>query len=84
MNKSKAKSVLLAIHVKRTDDLEIKGPILSYIRETYGDRDAEDCVDDLASVQSLRKELVLSQTASQLSAKDTYIKCVLGASMLHG
>eukprot|EP00775_Hariotina_reticulata_P008073 gene8073-8268_t len=74
MNKSKANSVLLAIHVKRTDDVEIKGPILSYIRETYGDRDAEDCVDDLASVQSLRKELVLSQSASQLSAKDTYIK----------
>lgn len=69
-----AQYVLLAIHVKRTDNVELKNPILSYIRETYSDREAEDAVDDLAAIQSLRNEIVLAQAGSQLNAKDTYIK----------
>lgn len=69
-----ASRVLLAIHVKRTDQLELKGPILSYIRETYSDRDADDAVDDLAAIQGLRNEIVLAQGGSQLTAKDTYVK----------
>lgn len=71
---SRAVTVLLAIHVKRTDQVELKNPILQYVRENYGDRDAEDCVDDLASIQQLRNEIVSAQTGSQLSTKDTYIK----------
>lgn len=71
---SRASNVLLAIHVKRTDQVELKNPILQYVRTNYGDRDAEDCVDDLASVQQLRNEIVAAQTGSQLSTKDTYIK----------
>ncbi|WIA15140.1 hypothetical protein OEZ85_001828 [Tetradesmus obliquus] len=69
-----ASSVLLAIHVKRTDNVELKNPILSYIRETYSDREAEDAVDDLVAIQTLRNELVTSQAGSQLTAKDSYIK----------
>jgi hypothetical protein len=71
---SRAQTVLLAIHVKRTDQVELKNPILQYVRENYGDRDAEDCVDDLASIQQLRNEIVSAQTGSQLGTKDTYIK----------
>eukprot|EP00879_Flechtneria_rotunda_P030148 GHRR01032733.1.p1 GENE.GHRR01032733.1~~GHRR01032733.1.p1 ORF type:complete len:101 (-),score=21.35 GHRR01032733.1:333-635(-) len=71
-----AQHVMLAIHVKRTDNIELKNPILSYIREQYGDRDAEDCVDDLAAIQTLRNEIVTSQAGSQLIIKDTYIKWV--------
>lgn len=73
-----ASSVLLAIHVKRTDNVELKNPILSYIRETYSDREAEDAVDDLVAIQTLRNELVTSQAGSQLTAKDSYIKCATG------
>lgn len=71
---SRAVTVLLAIHVKRTDQVELKNPILQYVRENYGDRDAEDSVDDLASIQQLRNEIVSAQTGSQLGTKDTYIK----------
>lgn len=71
---SRAVTVLLAIHAKRTDQVELKNPILQYVRENYGDRDAEDCVDDLASIQQLRNEIVSAQTGSQLGTKDTYIK----------
>jgi hypothetical protein len=70
-----ASNILLAIHVKRTDNVELKNPILSYIRETYSDREAEDAVDDLVAIQTLRNELVTSQAGSQLTAKDSYIKC---------
>lgn len=69
-----AQHVLLAIHIKRTDNVELKNPILSYIRETYSDREAEDAVDDLAAIQALRNEIVQAQTGSQLNAKDTYTK----------
>jgi hypothetical protein len=71
---SRAASVLLAIHVKKTDTTELKNPILQYVRDNYGDRDAEDSVDDLASIQALRNEIVLAQAGSQLGTKDTYIK----------
>eukprot|EP00882_Tetradesmus_deserticola_P025123 GHRQ01027578.1.p1 GENE.GHRQ01027578.1~~GHRQ01027578.1.p1 ORF type:complete len:146 (-),score=20.63 GHRQ01027578.1:334-771(-) len=70
-----AQNVLLAIHIKRTDNVELKNPILSYIRETYSDREAEDAVDDLVAIQTLRNELVATQAGSQLTAKDSYIKC---------
>lgn len=70
-----ATHVMLAIHVKRTDNVELKNPILSYIRETYSDHEAEDAVDDLAAIQTLRNELVTSQAGSQLTAKDSYTKC---------
>jgi hypothetical protein len=73
-----AQNILLAIHVKRTDNVELKNPILSYIRETYSDREAEDAVDDLVAIQTLRNELVTSQAGSQLTAKDSYIKCATG------
>eukprot|EP00882_Tetradesmus_deserticola_P005388 GHRQ01005670.1.p1 GENE.GHRQ01005670.1~~GHRQ01005670.1.p1 ORF type:complete len:245 (+),score=86.83 GHRQ01005670.1:112-846(+) len=69
-----AQNVLLAIHIKRTDNVELKNPILSYIRETYSDREAEDAVDDLVAIQTLRNELVATQAGSQLTAKDSYIK----------
>ncbi|KAF8060549.1 BRO1 [Scenedesmus sp. PABB004] len=69
-----AQHVMLAIHVKRTEALELKNPIMSYIREQYGDRDAEDALDDLAAIQNLRNELVNAQTGSQMGAKDSYIK----------
>ncbi len=71
-----AQHVMLAIHVKRTDAVELKNPILAYIRENYSDRDADDALDDLVAIQALRQEVITAQAAAQPGAKDIYIKCV--------
>lgn len=69
-----AQTVMLAIHCKRTENVELKAPILQYIREAYSDRDADDAADDLAAVQTLRNELVLAQSGSQGMHRDSLAK----------
>lgn len=70
-----AQHVMLAIHVKRTEAVELKNPILAYIRENYSDRDADDALDDLVTIQALRQEVITAQAAAQPGAKDIYLKC---------
>ena len=60
--------IMLAIHCKRTDQVELKGPILTYVRETYSDREAEDAEDDLELVQALRNEIVQAQASGPQAA----------------
>jgi programmed cell death 6-interacting protein len=69
-----AQTVMLAIHCKRTENVELKAPILQYVREAYSDRDADDAADDLAAVQTLRNELVLAQSGSQGMLRDSLCK----------
>jgi programmed cell death 6-interacting protein len=69
-----AQTVMLAIHCKRTENVELKAPILQYIREAYSDRDADDAADDLAAVQTLRNELVLAQSGAQGMLKESLAK----------
>lgn len=69
-----AQTVMLAIHCKRTENVELKAPLLQYVREAYSDRDADDCADDLAAVQTLRNELVLAQSGSQGMHRDSLAK----------
>jgi programmed cell death 6-interacting protein len=80
-----AQNIMLAVHGKRTDQLEIKSPILTYIRATYGDGDADDAIDDLAAIQGLRNEIVTAQGGTQGVSKETLVKWVpLGAQRVGG
>ncbi|KAI8477285.1 MAG: programmed cell death protein 6 interacting protein X [Monoraphidium minutum] len=69
-----ATTIMLAVHCKRTDSVDLKAPILSYIRSTYSDSEAEEAEDDLAGVQSLRAELVTAQGSAQGAQRETLIK----------
>jgi len=68
---------MLAVHCKKTEQLDLKSPILSYIRATYDDSEANDAEDDLAAIQGLRSEMVTAQSGSQGVRRDTLIKWVL-------
>lgn len=73
-----AQHVMLAVHCKRTEQLDVKAPILSYIRATYSDAEAEDAADDLAAVQAQRNELVTAQSsATGAPRKEALLKCAL-------
>lgn len=50
--------MLLAVHCKKGDHLDLKDPIWSYICTTYSDQQAHDAADDLATVQQLRNDVV--------------------------
>ncbi len=52
--------IMLATHCKRTDTVDVKGPLLAYIKSTYSDREAEEATDDLNTVQALRAEVALA------------------------
>ncbi|GBF94332.1 hypothetical protein Rsub_06954 [Raphidocelis subcapitata] len=69
-----AQTIMLAVHVKRTEPVDLQGPLLAYVRSTYGDADASDAEDDLAAVQALRAELVAAQGAAQGVKRETLIK----------
>ncbi|KAG2490070.1 hypothetical protein HYH03_011535 [Edaphochlamys debaryana] len=69
-----AQSVMLAIHCKKTETVDLKSPLLAYIRATYSDREADDAADDLERVQSLRAEVAQLQTGTQPSARETLAK----------
>ncbi|MEW5305101.1 MAG: hypothetical protein WDW36_007663 [Sanguina aurantia] len=48
---------MLAIHGKKTEAVDLKTPLISYVRNTYSDREADDAADDLNMVQQLRAEM---------------------------
>ncbi|KAJ9513660.1 hypothetical protein QJQ45_015416, partial [Haematococcus lacustris] len=52
----------LATHCKKTDNVDLKGPLASYVKATYTHSDAEDAADDLLSIQQLRNEIVLAHS----------------------
>ena len=73
-----AQSVMLAIHGKRTDVFDLKSPLLSYVRSTYSDREADDAADDVTMVQQLRADIAVAHAAGASSQlKDKHLKWVL-------
>lgn len=59
-----AQHVMLAVHCKRTEQVDVKAPILAYIRSTYSDAEANEASDDLAAIQAQRNELVAAQSSA--------------------
>lgn len=62
--------MLLAVHCKKGDHLDLKDPIWSYTCATYSDQQAHDAADDLAAVQQLRNDVV-GLTGSLPDLRDT-------------
>lgn len=52
--------IMLATHAKRTESVDLKTPLVQYVRNTYSDREAEEVSEDLAAVQQLRGEIALA------------------------
>ena len=48
---------MLAVHCKKTESVDLKTPLLAYIKSVYSERDATEAADDLDSVQKLRTEV---------------------------
>lgn len=69
-----AQHVLLAIVIKKTENVNLSDPVLTYIRQTYGDRDAEDAADDLAAVQKMRNDIVVAQSGAQAAQRESLTK----------
>lgn len=65
--------MLLAVHCKKSDPVDLKTPIWTYIASTYGEKPANDASDDLATVQTLRNEVV-GLTGSLSSLRDSMAK----------
>ncbi|CAK0747325.1 hypothetical protein CVIRNUC_001757 [Coccomyxa viridis] len=66
-------SMLLAVHCKKTDSVDLKAPVWNYIAATYSDHQANDATDDLATVQQLRSEIV-GLTGSLPQLRETICK----------
>jgi programmed cell death 6-interacting protein len=67
----------LATHCKKTEGVDLKGPLLAYIKATYNSKDAEDAADDLATIQTLRSEVATaSANASQPGLRESLAKWV--------
>jgi hypothetical protein len=55
--------------------VDLKPPILSYIKSTYSDAEATAAADDLAAVAGLRAEMVTAQgSATGTPRKETLVK----------
>ena len=65
--------MLLAVHCKKTDAVDLKTPIANYIAATYTEQQANDAADDLATVQQLRTEIV-GLTGSLPQLRETICK----------
>lgn len=69
-----ALSVQLGIHGKKTEPLDLKKSVLTYIRSTYSDREADESADDCEMVNALRAEIAGLSTAGNASAREALIK----------
>ena len=65
---------MLAIHCKKAESCDLKGPLITYIRNTYSDREADEAADDLEKIQQLRAEVALMQSGAQPGARETLTK----------
>jgi programmed cell death 6-interacting protein len=69
-----AKSVMLALQCKHTEVVDVKGPLLSYIRATYSDKEADDAAEDLTMIQQLRTEATSVVTGGTPGLKEAQAK----------
>ena len=74
-------SMLLAVHCKKTDSVDLKAPGWKYIAATYSEHQATDAADDLATVQQLRSEIV-GLTGSLPQLRETV--CKYDPLLMHG
>ena len=51
-------NILVGIKVKKTQRVDVKGPITNYIKRVYGDHMAQEAADSLESLQDLRNQIV--------------------------
>ena len=73
-----AKTVLLAVHCKKTESVDLKTPIHKYICGTYSEAEAREAEDDLENIQQLRSTIAQASTnAMQPGMRDSLTKCVL-------
>lgn len=56
-------TVMLAVHCKRGEATDIKGPVRKYVHTNYGEHSAEECNDDLEAMQGWRTSMI-GQNAS--------------------
>lgn len=50
-------NLLVGIRMKKTVKVDVKGPIMSYIKRVYGSRMAEDAAESLDELQELRNQV---------------------------
>ena len=48
---------LLAVQCKKSEPVDLRGPVHSYVAHTYSEEQARDASDDLAAVQEERNEI---------------------------
>jgi hypothetical protein len=53
-------NMLLGMRVKRTVKVDVKGPIMTYIKRVYGDHMASEAEESLDALQELRNQVVAS------------------------
>ncbi|XP_077226675.1 vacuolar-sorting protein BRO1-like [Tasmannia lanceolata] len=72
-------NVMLAIHEKKTTQIEIYRPIRNYIAFHYSEREAQNLEDDLQTLRQMRSDLEKSNPSSTDSRRDllqTYFKAL--------
>ena len=67
-------NIMLAVHCKKAEPLELKGPVQEYIAATYGDSAAQDAAEDLETIQGQRAQIV-GMGGSLPSLRDLMAKC---------
>ena len=73
MSKS-AQNVMLALVCKRSDAVDLKAPLLAFVRATYSDSTADDAADDLSSINSLRSEVTNTGVGSTPTLREAMAK----------
>eukprot|EP00899_Mesostigma_viride_P016596 jgi/Mesvir1/24938/Mv16914-RA.2 len=58
-------NVMLAVHGKRADPVDLVGPIKQYVTQTFSDREASDAADDLQAVQQMRDDIVAASNSME-------------------
>ena len=67
-------NIMLAVHCKKADPLDIKGPVADYVAMTYGDSQAADAGEDLEGIQEQRAQIV-GMGGSLATLRDLMAKC---------
>lgn len=66
-------SFLLAVHCKKTEPVDLKGPITKYAKSAFGGTQAHDAADDAASLQQMRNDAA-GLTGSLAELRETLAK----------
>lgn len=69
-----AQTILLGVHTKRCEPVDIKAPLHAFIKNTYSAREANEANDDLDAIHQLRAELTAATSGSQAGLRDELAK----------